>query len=36
MSAAESAIYKTGGYPALMKYKIWRAYETVKDGECCK
>ncbi len=34
--AMEDQVFKTGGYPAWIKYKAWRAYKTVSDGECCK
>ena len=33
---AEDKIFEEGGYPALWKYKAWKAYEAVKSGDLCK
>ncbi|KAL7439709.1 hypothetical protein ACHAXH_004213 [Discostella pseudostelligera] len=32
--AVENKIFEEGGYPAWIKYKAWKAYESC--AECCK
>ncbi len=32
--AVENKIFEEGGYPAWIKYKAWKAYESC--SECCK
>ena len=32
----EDKIFEEGGYPALWKFKAWKAYEAVKSGDLCK
>jgi hypothetical protein len=31
--AVENKIFEEGGYPAWIKYKAWKAYESC--SECC-
>ena len=32
---AEKAAFEAGGYPGLIKFKAFRAYQAIKECSCC-